>query len=412
MKKARKSAISIGEAGYQIGASECRAVARKGAVSKVRLDGNVARRSGLKLGITWDECLPGFGLRHRKSGARTWIVKFRYRGQPRFVTLGSTSDLPVDAARATARRLLVEASLIGLPQRPKQKRIPTFADFVTEFLADYGHHWKPSTLRSNIGYIKRELVANFGKLTLDQITRADVARWRDSLVERPGAFNRAVPVLAVMLSYAEQLGYRRNATNPCKGIARYKRVLPERFLSPGEYRRLGRTLATMEFANPNVPLAIWMLVYTGARSGEIANLRWREVRLPRLELEDSKTGPRTIYLNASAIAVLAQIERADEDDLVFDPGRARARIDPTQGWLRIRRHAALPDVRLHDLRHSFASVAISNGIPLATVGKLLGHVLPETTARYTHLADTLISETADRLCTGLASAFGLVHDRL
>ena len=133
--------------------------------------------------------------------------------------------------------------------------------------------------------------------------------------------------------------------------------------------------------------------------------------MPRLELDDSKTGPKTIYLNDSAIAVLAQIERSGEDDLVFAPGRARARIDPTQGWLRIRRHAALPDVRLHDLRHSFASVAISNGIPLATVGKLLGHVLPETTARYTHLADALISETADRLCTGLASAFGLSHDQ-
>ena len=326
--------------------------------------------------------------------------------------MGSTSDLPVAAARTNARRLLVDGSLVGLPRRPKQKRIPTFADYVAEFLADYGIHWKPSTPSSNIGYIERELVANFGKLALDQITRADVARWRDRLIERPGAFNRAVPVLAVMLNYAEQLGYRRKATNPCKGIARYKRVLPERFLSPGEYRRLGRSLSTMEFANPNVPLAIEMLIYTGARSGEIANLRWREVRLSRLELEDSKTGPRTIYLNASAMAVLAQIQRGGDDDLVFDPGKARTRIDPTQSWLRIRRHAALPDVRLHDLRHSFASVAISNGIPLATVGKLLGHVLPETTARYTHLADTLISETADRLCTGLASAFGLAHDRL
>lgn len=412
MKKARKTAIFVGETDNQVSAPTCRTVAQKRAPSKVRLDGNVARRSGLKLGITWDECLPGFGLRHRKGGARTWIVKFRYRGQPRFVTLGSTSDLRVDAARTKARRLLVEASLVGLPHRPKQKPIPSFADYVAEFLSDYGHHWKPSTLSSNIGYIERELVANFGNLAVDQIARGDVARWRDSLIERPGAFNRAVPVLAVMLNYAEQLGYRRKATNSCKGIARYKRLLPERFLSPSEYRRLGRTLATMEFANPNVPLAIEMLIYTGARSGEIANLRWREVRSPRLELEDSKTGPRTIYLNASAMAVLAQIQRGGDDDLVFDPGKARTRIDPTQGWLRIRRHAALPDVRLHDLRHSFASVAISNGIPLATVGKLLGHVLPETTARYTHLADTLISDTAERLCSGLASAFGLSHDQL
>ena len=175
-------------------------MARKRVSFKVRLDCNVARRSGLKVGITWDECLPGFGLRHRNGGARTWVVKFRYRGQPRFVTLGRTSDLPVAAARAKARCLLVDASLVGLPQRPKQKRIPTFADYVAEFLADYGHHWKPSTLSSNVGYIERELVANFGKLALDQIRRADVAAEID---EATGRMEQSLALLAVIAQSSE-----------------------------------------------------------------------------------------------------------------------------------------------------------------------------------------------------------------
>jgi integrase len=411
MKKARKIAISGDQEPEQSGGGECGGGAQKRVATRLRLTGHIARRNNLAIGTTWDTELPGFGLRHRKTGARSWIVRYRIRGQAKLVTLGPTAELSVGVARAKARRLLVEASLAGLPQRPKQKRVPTFAEFVPEFLRDYGPHWKPSTLHSNVGYIERELIANFGKLPIDQIGRAHVARWRDSLRERSGAFNRAVPVFAVMLRYAEQLGHRPKGTNPCKGIARYKRQLPERFLSADEYRRLGRTLATIDFPNPNLRHAIMLLIYSGARCGEIANLKWREVQPPRLMLEDSKTGPKTIYLNTQAKAVLEELDRGADSALVFPALDGCSPQDLSYRWDRVRRHAALPDVRLHDLRHSFASTAIVHGVPFATIGKLLGHALPETTARYTHLADALISETAERLCTGLAQAFGLNHDQ-
>ena len=150
-----------------------------------------------------------------------------------------------------------------------------------------------------------------------------------------------------------------------------------------------------------------MLVYTGARVSEIATLRWRYVQPPRLQLPDSKTGPKTIYLNAQATAVLDGLERRSDELLVFPAMRREAPINLGQYWDRIRRKAALPDVRLHDLRHSFASAAIAQHIPLATIGKLLGHALPETTARYAHLADEVIAESADRICSNLASAMGI-----
>ncbi len=239
------------------------------------------------------------------------------------------------------------------------------------------------------------------------VERADINRWRDSMADRGESFNRAIPIMSVMMQYAEKLGYHAKGSNPCRGVSRFKRDLPERYLSADEYRRLGRVLAEHDGANPFVVPALLMLIYTGARVSEIAILRWRYIHAPRLALPDSKTGPKTIYLNPQAIAVLDGLERRGDDELVFPAIYREQPINLGQHWAKIRRKAAMPDVRLHDLRHSFASVAIAQGIPLATIGKLLGHALPETTARYAHLADEVISESADRICSSLASAMGI-----
>ena len=327
------------------------------------------------------------------------------------VTLGNAGvaagALSASAARAAARRLLIKATLADLPTAPERKKVPLFVDYAEEFWLDYSPHWKPSTRVVSRAYIDKRLIPRFGALTVDAIQRADVNRWRDSMADAGGAFNRAIPIMSVMMQYAEKLGYRAKGANPCRGVSRFKRDLPERFLSPDEYRRLGKTLAEHEGANPFVVPALLMLIYTGARVSEITSLRWRHVQVPRLALPDSKTGPKTIYLNPQAIAVLEGLERRHDDRLVFPAMYREVPINLGQHWAKIRRKAALPDVRVHDLRHSFASVAIARGIPLATIGKLLGHALPETTARYAHLADEVIAESADRICSGLASAMGV-----
>ncbi len=377
-----------------------------GAKSHERLDGNVARRNIRDEKIIWDIELTGFGMRCRASGYKSWILKYQERGQPRFVTLGIARKLPASQARKEARRLLANAALDGLPRKPETagQTTPTLTDYLPEFWRDYGRHWKPSTIAANESYIRRELLPAFGGMRLDQITRSDIMRWRDDLASRSGAFNRTLPILAVMLGYAEKLGYRPKRSNPCKGIRRYKRDLPERYLSDVEYRRLWRVLDEEGEEWPLSVAAIRLLLFTGARRGEITGLRWEYVQGDRIMLPDSKTGPKTIWLNAPARKVLDAVPDRQISGPVFHSDKRRKPLILGAHWNRIRRAAALPDVRLHDLRHSFASVAISDNISLATIGKLLGHALPETTARYAHLSDGVIADAAERVCSGLAAA--------
>lgn len=346
----------------------------------------------------------------RPTGYKCWIVTFRERGIKRTVTLGSVAKLDAKRARGEARKRLVANRLDGLPQPPKaksRKGPPLFRDYVDAFWSDYARHWKPSTQKRNWWLIRKELVPTFGDIPLDAFTRADIVRWRDGLNQRPCTFNRALPVLAVMLAYAEQQGHRRQGSNPCKGMPRFKTKVHERYLTAPEYRRLARTLDEAEAEQSQIVAAIRMLIYTGARQGEIATLRWEYVQPPRLALPDSKTGPKTIYLNAPAMAVLDSLPAKASGYVFAAPDRPEQTPKLDAHWRRLRQLAALPDVRMHDLRHSFASVAIMDGVSLSLIGKLLGHALPETTARYAHLADEAVMDAAERVCSSLASALGL-----
>ena len=380
----------------------------------VKLDGNTARRChniAATRAVLWDAALPGFGLRVRRGHKHgSWVVRLRFRSADKLVTLGRSADVDAGTAREMARSRLAAVTLDGLPQRMAVAASPTFATYVVEFLRDYARHWKPATERSSRGLINRDLIPAFGELQLDAIIKADVSRWRDSFGEhREGSFNRAIPVLSVMLKYAEQLGYRKRGSNPCRGIPRFKRQLPERYLTAAEYRRLGRVLTEDETKHPLDVAAIRLLLYTGARLGEIAGLQWDWVQPGRLMLPDSKTGPKIVYLNPQAEAVLENVPRREGCALVFPSRDIRGPRDLNPYWPKARRRAALPDVRLHDLRHSFASTAIMQGIPLATIGKLLGHALPETTARYAHLADEVIADAAERVSGSLARHLGLAR---
>jgi integrase len=188
-------------------------------------------------------------------------------------------------------------------------------------------------------------------------------------------FNRALPVLAAMLKYAEALGYLRKGSNPCRGTPRFKRKAMERFLSPPEYRRLGLALDQAEETHPAQVAAIRLLLYTGARSQEIGGLQWDWVQAPRLLLPDSKTGPKTIWLCSQAVQILESLPRREGCPSCFPTRRAMHRSSWTFGGPNSAA-AALPDLRIHDLRHSYASIAIRHNMPLATIGKLLGMNCP------------------------------------
>ena len=374
------------------------------------LDGNIARRRPPKSVTTfWDSQLKGFGLVIRPSGTKSWIVKFTQRRVQKKLTLGSVVNMTALEARRKAKEVLLKKALDGLPAtRPTVYSPVTFGDYVEVFWADYARHWKPLTQYSNWGRIQRDLLPVFGNTPLADISRPQVLRWRDELAARPATFNRALPVLAVMMTYAEQLGLRPTGSNPCKRMPRYPRQAVGRYLRPAEYRQLGEALSDMEDQHPKVVAIIRLLMFTGARLAEIRDLRWDNVQADRLRLADSKTGPKYIYLNSQARAVLETIPRGAAQDLVFPASHGGHRRNMHPIWHKIRRMAALPNFRLHDLRHSFASVAISQGISLLLIGRMLGHALPETTARYAHLDDGFVGDAAVRVSRTLGRAVGMI----
>lgn len=379
--------------------------------NRAYLDGNLARRklpAAPTEYVIWDTELAGFGMRVRPSGKRYWFVRLRHRGKHRRVSLGRIEEVEAQTARGEARKRLAEVALDGLPRRVSVKIAPVLDDYVEEFWTDCARHWKVSTQARNRSALRLEVLPRFGTMRLDLIGRAEIARWRDDYANgREAKYNRAVPVLSAMLKYAEQLGYIRKGSNPCRGMPGFKKIKKERFLSPPEFRRLARQLDAEEGSFPAHVAIIRLLIFTGARVGEIRDLEWDWVQLPRLLLPDSKTGAKTIWLNSQAVRIFQTLPRADDARFVF-PNRAGNRpmsLDPW--WFAFRRRCALPDIRVHDLRHSFASVAVRERVALATVGRLLGHALPETTARYAHLADETIAEAAQRVSGGLAGALGL-----
>lgn len=375
------------------------------------LDGNFARR---KLPLRtheyciWDTELAGFGLRIRPTGNYYWFVRLRHRGKHRRVSLGRTDDVDAALARSQARRLLAEVALDGLPKRTVVKSTPPMTDYVDTYWEDIARYWKPSTRKRNRDAWRRDLAPVFGETRVVDIVPADVMRWRDGCAgDQEAKFNRAVPVLAALLKYAEALHLRRKGSNPCRGMPRYKRDPMERYLSPLEYRRVAAALRDEEDERPAEVAIIRLLVYTGARIGEVRDLQWEWVKPPRLELPDSKTGPKTIWLNSQALAILDAVPKREDCPFVFPNRRGAAPVNLDNWWLIFRRRCALPDVRIHDLRHSFASTAIMDNVPLATIGKLLGHLLPETTAKYAHLSDDVIADAAQRISGSLAQAIGL-----
>ncbi len=216
--------------------------------------------------------------------------------------------------------------------------------------------------------------------------------WFASLRATPAAADRSAPVLSVILRQAEVYGYRPENSNPCQGIRRYRRRGRERFLSPDECRRLGAVLARHQTRWPLAVAAIRLILLTGCRKGEILSLAWSSYREGNLFLPDSKTGPRTIWLSSVARTVLGALPRRGR--LVF-LGLRRKSLVIDRTWQAMRAEAGLDDVRLHDLRHTYASVAMLGGETVLTIGRLLGHHQPATTLKYVHLSDDAARQAAE-----------------
>jgi integrase len=231
------------------------------------------------------------------------------------------------------------------------------------------------------------------------------------MIEQPTPIraNRCLALLSTMLNYAERKGLLPPGANPCRHVERFPERQRERFLSEAEIARLGAVLteAAQLGEHASVVAALRLLIFTGCRLGEILTLQWDDVDTERgcLRLRDSKSGPRGVTLGAPALEVLAGLSRLDGNPYVLPGARDGGHYVALQkAWRRLRAKAKLDDVRIHDLRHSFASVGAGSGESLLIIGRLLGHSQASTTERYAHLADDPVRAAADRIGARIAAA--------
>ena len=271
---------------------------------------------------------------------------------------------------------------------------PLFRDYAEDFMRRQARRWKPSTQERNRHFLDRYLLPFFADMRVGDIARSDVRRWFDAMSPTPANANRTLPVLSVMMTQAELWSLRPHGSNPCRNIRRYRVKPRERFLSLEELKRLGFVLDHAE--DTQAAAAIRLLLFTGARSSEITELKWAWIRGTRAVLPDSKTGPKSIQLPPPARAVLQSLPRTG--DFVFPNRRGEGPMkDLGTRWAKLRRIAGLTDVRIHDLRHTYASHAVMSGLELYTVGRLLGHTDVATTERYAHLADAHVRKAAEKI---------------
>ena len=349
-----------------------------------------------------DTELKGFGVRVRCSGIKRYFVQSQHEEIRTWRMLGDASGMTLEEARCRARSVL--ASLHNGEEIIAATNEETRFGVVAEKLFEAcERHWKVSTRKVNRNYLKNQILPWFRNMQVAGITERDVKQWHASLHATPFAADRAAPVLSVLLRQAEVYGYRPEGSNPCVGIRRYRRRGRERFLSPEEMQRLGAVLSRHEPDHPLEIATIRLLLLTGCRRNEILSLKWSDYREGHLYLRDSKTGPRTVWLSSPARGILDGLPRRGA--WIFPARRKQGFLDRTviqDYWQKVRDEAGLGDVRLHDLRHSYASVAILNGATVPTIARLLGHNDTATTLKYTHLNHTAVRAAVEAVTPILA----------
>ena len=349
-----------------------------------------------------DTELKGFGVRVRSSGIKRYFIQSQQQEIRTWRIIGDASGMSLEEARCHARSVL--ASLYNGEEIIAVTNEETRFGVVAEKLFEAcERHWKAGTRRVNRIYLKNQILPWFRNMQVAGITERDVKQWHASLHVTPFAADRSAPVLSVILRQAEVYGYRPEGSNPCVGIKRYRRRGRERFLSPEEMQKLGAVLSRHENTRSLEIATIRLLLLTGCRRNEILTLKWPDYREGHLYLRDSKTGPRTVWLSSPARGILDGLPRRGA--WIFPARRRRGFLNPEMiryYWQKVRDEAGLSDVRLHDLRHSYASVAILNGATVPTIARLLGHNDTATTLKYTHLNHTAVRAAVETVAPILA----------
>jgi len=423
--------------------------------------------------ILWDGTVKGFGVRCQRA-AKVYILKKRVRGKQRWFSIGEHGNpWTVKTASDEAKRLqgLIADNKDPAKEREDAKNPPTVKELCQRFLDDYARdNKKQSSADADERNIENHVLPILGKEFVIDVTHADIEKFKRAVKngktarksEAEGqcgvsvkggeiAANRCLSLLSKMFNLAELWGLRQSNSNPVRHIAKYSERKREQFLSEADLAVIAETLnEENETGEEYVVAAIRLLLFTGARLREVLSLKWENVDLEKalLNLPDSKTGEKSIYLSAPALNILANLPKIKGNPFVICGAKEKASLVNLQKpWSRIRDKATLKmwesdndmapliskstkdnklpsikdlveqataqeipipkgltNVRLHDLRHSFASIGAGGGLSLPMIGKLLGHTQAATTARYAHLADDPIRAANEAIGEKIAAA--------
>ena len=383
----------------------------------------------------WDDALAGFGVAAFPTGRKAYVAQYRQNGRSRRVTIGDYGRLTPDEARSQAKFILgaVETGADVIADRRAARDVRTFGAVAKDFLALHVATKRKSRTGEFYGQLLQSYVMPvFGSKRILDVSRADVARMHGKFLNSPYQANRALAFISAVWNWAAKRDEVALANNPAKGIERYPEKKRERFLTTDELARLGTTLAEGEtvglpwlvdetapgakhvpienrrtILDPFAAAAIRLLILTGARVREILDAQWKQVDIERgvIFLADSKTGKKPIYLSAAALAVLEALPRIEGNPYIIAGAKDGApRADLQRPWAAVKRVAELDGVRLHDLRHSFASIGAGASMGLPIIGKLLGHSQASTTHRYAHLDADPLRRAVDTIGATITAA--------
>jgi integrase len=396
--------------------------------------------------FVWDGSLAGYGVRVQSTGAMSYVVKYRAgsgRAAPtRRLTLAKVGTITPDEARMLAKKIVGSVAHGADPaaQRAADKRASTLAEVAEQFLTEHMDAKRSaSSARSYRDLLERLVFPEIGKRKADKIASAEIQRLHSKNAHTPYQANRMLRVLSSLFTFAGKAHVVPTGFNPCRGIEYFPEEGRERYLSTQELAQIGEAIREAEtiglpyavdeakpkakhapkeanrrtVIGPHAAAALRLLIFTGARLREILHLKWEHVDFERglLMLPTSKTGKKTIVLNAPALAVLNGLPRIGAYVIAGTSAGAqdeRPRSDLKKPWKAVSKRARLTGVRIHDLRHTHASVGAGAGLGLPIIGKLLGHTQSATTQRYAHLDNDPLKKASEHIGSRLAAAMGEV----
>jgi integrase len=367
--------------------------------------------------IFWDDDIAGFGARITAAGAVAFILNYRINGRQRRHTIARWPAWTADAARDEAKDLWKDIRRGIDPQesRERQRTEPTVAELADDYLERHAQPYKrPGSIRNDLMMLKNQILPRLGRHRVNAVTRRDVQALHSSLRKIPYHANRVLSLLHMMFSLAIGWGWCKE--NPATGVERFREEKRETWLSETQLHALSAALDA--YPDQEAADALRLLILTGARMSEVLLAEWTHFDLKRgvWTKPSHHTKQKKIEhvpLNRAALSILADLAENRRSDYLFPGAKSASRVTLRRPWIQVLKAAGLasvelkpgkrgkmltrykPTVRIHDLRHTFASHLVSRGESLHKVGRLLGHTSPQTTARYAHIDDAALRDTAN-----------------